>query len=549
MRHRWGIIVLVATVSFLTGGWLLQQGVANDGNVYRQARLFDDVLHHVHNYFVDSIGESELYERATRGLLDQLEDPYSVLLTGDDYERLTEQTTGNYGGLGIQIDVRNGWITVVAPLPDTPAERAGIASGDQIIEVDGEPTQGWNSERAVSVLRGEKGSPVSIRIRRPGVETLLDFTVTRAEIHIRSVPAGMLFDDRIGYVALRAVSETSADELKVEVDQLLEQGMNSLVLDLRGNPGGLLDQGVKVSDLFLDPGQEVVATRGRARGATRRYPSGSTQAWPGLPIVVLVDAYSASASEIIAGALQDHDRALVVGMPTFGKGLVQTLFRLDDATALKITTARWYTPSGRTIQRDARDQEDQLLIAEAGGGGARAGGEPGHPRATGADSVAPVYRTASGRPLRGGGGIVPDVLVRPDSLSDAEQAFFNQIGGNLPAYRDALTSIALETKNTGAVLPLDFEVTPVLRDRLRRRLADRGVAIADPVFRAAREIIDQQLGYEIARYVHGRPAEIRRRAGQDRQLQRALHLLEGAPSPQELLAIGEREASAGANQP
>ena len=169
MKQRWGLIVVVAVISFLSGGWLLQRGVASGGNVYQQARLFDDVLGHVNAYYVDSIGETDLYDRATRGMLEQLKDPYSVLLTGDDYKALTEQTSGNYAGLGIQIDVRDGWITVVAPLPETPAERAGVATGDQIIEVDGKNTEGWKNDQAVKALRGEAGSKVAITVRRSGV--------------------------------------------------------------------------------------------------------------------------------------------------------------------------------------------------------------------------------------------------------------------------------------------------------------------------------------------------------------------------------------------
>src|ERR671921_3026951 len=188
MKQRWGLIAMVAMISFLSGGWLLQRGVASDGNVYQQARLFDDVLGHVNTYFVDSIGETELYKKATTGMLEQLKDPYSVLLTGDDYKALTEQTSGNYAGLGIQIDVREGWITVVAPLPETPAERAGVQTGDQIIEVDGKSTEGWKNDEAVKALRGVAGSKVTLTVRRTGIPEPLRYSLTRAQIHIRSVP-------------------------------------------------------------------------------------------------------------------------------------------------------------------------------------------------------------------------------------------------------------------------------------------------------------------------------------------------------------------------
>ena len=206
MKQRWSITALIAVLSFLSGGWLLQRGTGGDGGVYEQARLFDDVLSHVRNFYVDSIAEADLYTKATNGMLDELKDPYSVLLTGDDYKALTEKTSGNYAGLGIQIDVRDGWITVVAPLPDTPAERAGIQTGDQIIEVDGKSTEGWNSDQAVKSLRGEPGSQRGDPDpSRPASTRPIPYKLNRATIHIRSVPAGTEFDGGVGYISLNPV--------------------------------------------------------------------------------------------------------------------------------------------------------------------------------------------------------------------------------------------------------------------------------------------------------------------------------------------------------
>ena len=448
MKQRWGLIVLVAIISFLSGGWLLQRGVASDGNVYQQARLFDDVLGHVSTYYVDSIGETDLYQKATTGMLEELKDPYSVLLTGDDYKALTEQTSGNYAGLGIQIDVRDGWITVVAPLPETPAERAGIETGDQIIEVDAKSTEGWKNDQAVKALRGEAGSKVAITIRRAGITDPIKYHLTRAQIHMRSVPPGAMFTGGVGYISLNPVSETSAEELRQEIASMKAKGMKSMIMDLRGNPGGLLDQGVKVADLFLDTRQEIVSTRGRARGSTKEFYDEAKQAWPDLPIVVLVNDGTASAAEIIAGALQDHDRAVVVGAPTFGKGLVQTLFPLGDGVALKLTTARWFTPSGRTIQRIAKDEEDQATQAAMAVVSDTVLGAPDKESTDSALKQRPIFHTDGGRVVRGGGGIVPDLVIRPDTLTEGEREFAKALGNGLPQYRDALTSIALEAKKT-----------------------------------------------------------------------------------------------------
>jgi carboxyl-terminal processing protease len=546
MKQRWGVILTVSVISFLSGGWLLQRGTTVGGNVYQQARLFDDVLGHVSAYYVDSLGETDLYQKATQGMLEQLKDPYSVLLTGEDYKALTEQTSGNYAGLGIQIDVRDGWITVVAPLPETPAERAGVLTGDQIIEVDGKSTEGWKNDEAVKALRGEAGSKITITVRRAGIAEPIKYPLTRAQIHIRSVPAGTRFDGGVGYITLNPVSETSAGELRSEITAMKRKGMKSLILDLRSNPGGLLDQGVEVSDLFLDAKQEIVSTRGRARGSTKQFYDDARQSWPELPIVVLVNEGTASAAEIIAGALQDHDRAVVVGTPTFGKGLVQTLFPLSEGVALKLTTARWFTPSGRTIQRTVESEEDQLAQAALEASDT-ALTEPDPAATDSAIRTRPVYRTGAGRIVRGGGGIVPDLVVRFDTLTDGEREFAQALGGNAPQYRDVLTGLALEQKTAKKITSETFTVTPELRQRMLQRLKEKGVELTPAEFSRGSRLVDQQLGYEIARYVFGRPAEFRRRAADDPQVQTALELLRQAQTPKELLGLavaGTRPESA-----
>ena len=536
MKQRWVLILAVAGISFFSGGWLLQRGVDNDGGVYKSARLFDDVLARVQAYYVDSIGEAALYQKATEGMLDELHDPYTVLLQGDNYKALTETTTGNYGGLGIQIDVRDGWITVVAPLPDTPAEQAGIETGDQITAIDGKTTEGWHSDQAVNTLRGPAGSAVVLTVRRAGVSGPIEFKLTRAQIHNRSVASPTLFPNHIGYIALTIVSQASTRELRQGIDSLQAAGATSLILDLRGNPGGLLDEGVDVSDLFLNPGQEVVSTRGRAPGSSEQYADAKPQAWPGMPIVVLVDVGSASAAEIIAGALQDHDRALVVGVPTFGKGLVQSVFRIDPTTALKLTTARWYTPSGRTIQRDASDERDQVIQAMLA---AENGGivPDSVLRAKGDSAKLPEFKTDNGRTVLGGGGIVPDLIVRPDTLTIAERDFAKALGAKVPAYWDVMTTYALELKNAGSVKSPNFSVTPTMRAEVYRRLQAKGVPVSQSTFDGATSLVDEQLGYSIARYVFGRTAEFHRRAADDRQVQTALGLLSKASTPQALLSL------------
>lgn len=522
--RRWMLVVLIGLVSFTSGGWLLHG--SDDGPGLSGDQLFQQVLGAVSQYYVDSLPADSLMHKATQGMLDQLGDPYSTLMEGEDYRQLTEQTTGNYGGLGIQIDVRDGWIVVVAPLPQTPAERVGIEAGDLIVSVDGKSTQGLNQDDAIKALRGAPGSTVNIQVRRPGSTQLLPFRITRETIHNRSVQPGTMLSPVVGLVQLNPVSETSADELREEIERLQRDGMQRLILDLRRNPGGLLDQGVAVSDLFLDKGQQIVSTRGRAEGMSRSFADEHDQRWPTMPIVVLVDQWSASAAEIIAGALQDNDRAVVVGVPTFGKGLVQSLFRLGPGRALKLTTARWFTPSGRSIQRTTASEEEQVRGAMAADSALRA---------IEVDSL-PTHQTISGRLVRGGGGIVPDRIVRGDTLTTGEREFVRALGGGVATYRDALVTTAIAIKEQRLVTSESFEVSDAMREMVYAKLAAKGIELSETARAGGRSLVNDQLGYEVSRYVFGRQAELRRRSADDNQVSAAMALLQRGTTPRALMA-------------
>ncbi len=501
MPRRWKVLATVALVSCFTSGWFLQRQFAAGGDVYQQARLFENVLAHVRDYHVDSIGEPELYRKATDGLLTQLGDPYAALLVGKDLERHVERTTGDYAGIGLLVDARNGWVTVVTPMQDSPAERAGIRTGDQLFEVDGLSAAEWTLDRAVQAMRGELGTPLDIVIRREGAGEPLRFRLVRERIHQRAVPPGLLLPEGVGYLSMTMVRENAAEELEHEVADLMRQGMRVLLLDLRSNPGGLRDEAVEVSDLFLDPRQEVLVSRGRAPGDNHRWSDYRPQRWPDLPVVVLVSGGTASAAEIVAGALQDHHRALIVGDTTYGKGIVQTVFTLSRDLALRMTTARWYTPNGRSIQG--------------------------------------VVDSAMGEPSTGG-GLVPDVVLPRDTLTTSESTFAQFLGEQVSVFRDVLTAYALELRKGRAVGSEQFQVTGTMRAEVQRRLRVRGVAIADSVFGGGTRIVDEQLGYEIARYSFGQGAERRRRAAGDPQIQRAIELVRGTTSPQALLGLADQ---------
>ncbi|HET7553765.1 MAG TPA: S41 family peptidase [Gemmatimonadaceae bacterium] len=533
MRSRAVIAVAVLAGALGTGGWLLQRGIEHGSLGYMGAKLFDDVLVHVANQYVDSIPMAELYTRAAAGMVDELGDPHSVYLTGRRLGTLTESTTGNYAGLGIQIDVRNGWITIISPLPGTPAERAGIQPGDRIVAVNGKSTQGYTPDEARETLRGPEGSKVSITVDRPGVEALLSFTLRRGEIHVASVRHPTILAGDVGYVDLTIFSESSDSELRAAVDSLRRQGMKTLIFDLRSNPGGLLEQGVAISDLFLDQGEKIVSMRGRAPGTDHDFTDEARELWPDLRLITLVDGHSASAAEIVAGALQDHDRSVIVGSTTYGKGSAQSVFKLGDAAgALKLTTARWYTPSGRSIQKPLADTTEDDGAAEP-------------------DTLAekPLskregYRTDSGRIVYGGGGITPDLIVANVDSASAMLSLWRQVGQDIPAFRDALTKYALSVKARGTVTSRDFDVTPQMRQEFWRLAHSQGVSMDEAQQDSTVRAVDDLLGFEIARFVFGSEAAFQRQVKDDRVIAAAMELANGARSEEELLArAAERRAA------
>lgn len=518
MRYRAFVALATMAAALVTGGWFLQRGLDGTTSVVNGARLFDQVVSHVADRYVDSLSQDSIYREALQGMLRELDDPYTVFLSGDRLARLNENTSGRYAGLGVQIDVRDGWITVVSPLPDSPAERAGIQTGDRIVEMEGRSTEGWSVDEATRELRGPKGSRVNIMVERPGLEARLPFRLTRADIQVHAVRRTDLLPGNVGYLDIDVFSEQTADELEREINNMRKRGLRALILDLRRNPGGLLEQGVAVSDLFLNRGQEIVSMRGRAYGATRDFADEEQQPWPDLPIVVLVDEGSASASEIVAGALQDHDRAVILGETTFGKGSAQSVFAMPDGGALKLTTARWFTPVGRSIQKPRASDTDEEGAEEG----------PAAPTVAGEIPLAErtAYRTDAGRVIYGGGGITPDLFISDDP-AEHELALQRALGDQVGRFRDALTAYALSLKTSRVTASPDFRVTPEMLDAFRVQLERRGITIAREEWEAASPFVTRLLTYEIARYVFGVQAELRRRLEEDRVVITARELLAG----------------------
>jgi carboxyl-terminal processing protease len=328
-----------------------------------------------------------------------------------------------------------------------------------------------------------------------------------------------LLPGQVGYLDIDIFSEQTASELSREIGSMRRRGLRALILDLRRNPGGLLEQGVAVSDLFLNRGQQIVSMRGRAYGATRDFADEAQQPWPDLPLVVLVDEGSASASEIVAGALQDHDRAVIIGETTFGKGSAQSVFAMPDGGALKLTTARWFTPLGRSIQKPRPENDDEDEAEQA---------EDARPRIAGETPLTEraIYRTDAGRVIYGGGGITPDLFVVDDPAAQ-ELELQRSLGDQVGRFRDALTAYALSLNTSRGVTTPDFGVTPEMREAFRQLLERRSISMARADWDAASPLVTRLLTYEIARYVFGVQAELRRRLEEDRVVNAARELLTG----------------------
>jgi len=318
-------------------------------DTYKQINLLLDVLKYTEENYVDEVDRNKLLISAIKGLLKPL-DPFSQFMEPDTYKELKVETEGQFGGLGIRIAVRDEWITVITPLPGTPAYKVGILPNDKIIKIEGESTYGMSIEEAVKRLRGTPGTKVTITISREGVKDPIDFTITRDIIKIEVIKYKML-ENNIGYIALFEFNSNSYNDMKKALEELKKQGMESLVLDLRNNPGGLLDQAVNIAKLFIGKNKLIVYTEGR-KSPRKEYRADTTALYEDIPIVLLVNGGSASGSEILAGALQDNKRAILIGSRTFGKASVQSVIDLGDGYGLKLTTAKYYTPSGRCIQRD-----------------------------------------------------------------------------------------------------------------------------------------------------------------------------------------------------
>ena len=370
-------------------------------NIRSQLDRFAEAFSYVKQYYVEPVESENLITGAIQGMLSEL-DPHSVYIPQKEVEKVTEEVEGYFEGIGIEFIVQNKILTVVSPIVGGPSEAVGLLPGDQIVRIDGESAYGITESEVMKKLRGPKNSQVQLTIRRPGQPENFDVVITRDKIPIYSIVAAFMLDDGVtGYVNLSRFAKSTAKELDEALTKLEAQGMRRLILDLRFNVGGLLDQAIEVADRFIPGGYRLVYTRGRVPGSNEEFYSSNRSAFRSYPLVVMINHGSASASEIVAGAVQDLDRGLLVGQTSFGKGLVQNQRLLSDGSAMRLTVARYYTPSGRLIQRpfDSGVMDYYLEAYED------------EEQAQPADSTREIFLTLAGRKVYGGGGVTPDTIL------------------------------------------------------------------------------------------------------------------------------------------
>jgi len=483
--------MLAVLLSAVLGGVFGSSVVQSQDELSQQYRVFTTALGVIDREYVEKLPSDRLVYGAIDGMLKTL-DPHSSFFDPKEYARMRERQEGRYYGLGITIQAIDGDITVMSIFEGSPAYKRGLRRGDIIARVEGQDAKGWTSDDAVKKLKGPKGTKVNISLRRRGYEGLIDMDVVRDEVNIVTVRGAFMIDKETGYVKLAEFNETSDHELGVALEQLTAKGMKRLVFDLRDNPGGLLDQAIRVSNRFLPRGDLIVYQRGRIPNSDQDYRATEQSDYTHLPIVAMVNRNSASASEIVSGALQDHDRALVVGETTFGKALVQSVYRISEGAGVAVTTGRYYTPSGRMIQRPWDGTFDEYLTYTL------RDQKQDHPR-----SSADLKYTDAGRKVYGGGGIEPDKFLagpvegfnptRFGRLLYARQSFAS-FADQFTAEGDTRMQAANKGKKT---IAKGFVVTDAMLAEFRSMLETQKVHIDDAAFKQDDAFIRAMIHFDI----------------------------------------------------
>ncbi len=528
MKKRFStpIVLLLILVSIL-GGMQLNMLISGD-NVYEQLTKFEHVLSYTEKYYVDEVDTQKLTESAIKGMLNDL-DPHSVYIDPKQLTKVTEEFRGKFEGIGIEFALVNDTILVVQPIGGGPSAQLGILSNDRIVKIDGKSAIGFDNDQVMKGLKGPKGTKVSVTIVRPGEKNVLDYEIVRDVIPFYSVDVSFMLDDEVGYINVTRFAETTNAEMLTALQKLKGQGMKRLVLDLRFNPGGYLDQAVKMADLFLDgdasTGQrKIVYTKGRRPDFNEEYFATSNSEFEKVPLIILISNGTASASEIVAGAIQDWDRGLIVGETSFGKGLVQRQFDLPDKSAFRLTIARYYTPSGRLIQRSYAEGKEKYQ-REAFERNETEGDNISHVEES--DSTRPVFKTAGGRKIYGGGGITPDYIVKPEDATPLTVTIRNR---NLfyEFVTDYLASHTKEIKEKYKgdfqAFDRDFKIDNVLMNEFIAFIKEKKVDFKEDQFAKDKEYTEARLKAHIARNFWGNDGWYPVILRSDNQLKKALSI-------------------------
>jgi carboxyl-terminal processing protease len=492
-------------------------GAPMQSDLQKRLKEYTDLLSAVTSWSAEEIGSDKFVYSSIDGMLRTL-DPHSSFLEPKEYSEMQDRQKGTFYGLGILVTKRNDQVTVITPLEGTPASRLGIRAGDVIAEVEGVATDDLPLDDVVKRLKGPKGTTVHIKIQRVGLKEPIPLTIVRAAIPTNSISNVLMIRPGVGYIRIKDFTSTTVRELDEAIEKLIGQGMQRLVLDLRQNPGGLLDAAVGVSDHFLEKGQMIVYTKGRTADSAQDYVAPGKHDRIDTPLVVLVNRGSASASEIVAGAIQDHDRGLVVGETSWGKGLVQSVYTLQYGAGLALTTSKYFTPAGRNIQRDFSSFYDYYVADELED-------SPEVPLAQ-----REKFKTATGRIVYGGGGITPDFTVKPPTLSRTTQ---------LLELRNAIFNYAVEYASKHPDVTRDPVVTPAMIEEFTRYAAEKEIATMEDIREALskaddRKYIERFLKAEIVAAKYGLDASYPIRLQGDAQVEKALELF---PEAQKLATL------------
>lgn len=519
-KQRFGVIAIATVLAATVAGGLFGERLASatkSDELEDRLDEYTELIEAASYWSAEPVDSEKLVFSSIEGMLRTL-DPHTTFLEPRDYSEMQDRQKGSFFGLGILITKRNNQITVITPLEGTPASRLGIRAGDIISEIEGEPTEDLSVDEVVKKLKGPKGTTVNIKIVRVGMKEPIPLTIERAAIPTNSITNVLMVRPGIGYIRIKDFTYTTVRELGEAITKLEQEGMEKLILDLRMNPGGLLDAAVGVADHFIEPGEMIVYHKGRTPETYQEYRAPGKHESLDVPVIVLISRESASASEIVAGAIQDHDRGLVVGETSWGKGLVQSVYSLQYGAGLALTTSRYFTPSGRNIQRDYSSFYDYYL------------GEANNDHEEDKD----VYLTDTGRKVYGGGGINPDVEVKPRELPHVIQ---------LLQVRSAIFNYAVRYVAEHPDITMDLAITDEIVNDFVRDAASNEIATQEEIEGAFeqdpknREFIERALKTEIVAAKFGYDASYPYRLMGDEQVEKALELF---PQAEELASRADR---------